>query len=409
MKRQRLLLAVTMCVACVPGAAAQERTVLRVSTLLDGQGGVKKDVAIAIQGSRIVTVDQAAVDGALDLRGLTVMPGLIDTHVHIGQHFGKDGRASNEGETPTESMLYGVENAYLTLMGGYTTVQSVGAGSDAELRDAIARGAIPGPRILTSLGSLNERSGTPDEIRDAIRKFKARGADLIKLFASKSIREGGEQTMTQAQLDAACGEAKAQGLRTLVHAHSVASMRAASTAGCTAIEHGAFADNAVLRLMADRGTYYDPHIGLIFRNYLENKPKFLGIGNYTEEGFAWMEKAIPLAIDSFKRALGTKGLKIVFGTDAVAGAHGRNIEELIYRVQRGGQDPADALVATMSRAAESLTMKDKIGAIAPGMEADIIAVDGDPLRDMTAMRRVVFVMKGGKIVKGVLPVRRAGR
>src|SRR6185436_12261461 len=214
-------------------------------------------------------------------------------------------------------------------------------------------------------------------------------------FASGSIRDGGQQTMTDVQLQAACGEAKATGLRTLVHAHSNDSIRAAVMAGCSQIEHGTFASNDVLKLMAERGTYFDPNIGLVLQNYIENKAKFLGISNYTEEGFASMEKAVPVVIEMFKKALKTPNLKIVYGTDAVAGAHGRNIEEAVVRVKDGGQKPMDAIVSLTSRSAESLRMQDTIGAIATGLQADLVAVEGDPLADITALRKVVFVMKGG--------------
>jgi imidazolonepropionase-like amidohydrolase len=271
------------------------------------------------------------------------------------------------------------------------------------LRDAINRGVLPGPRVLTSLGSITIASSTDAKLTEAelaaaVRKFKDGGADVIKIFASRSIRDGGTQTLSTAQLAAACGEARRLGLRTLVHAHSPESMRAASTAGCTQVEHGVFATPEVLRYMAERGTYFDPNIGLVLQNYLQNKPKFLGIGNYTEEGFAHMEKAIPLNFAMIKEAVKVKTLKLVFGTDAVAGAHGRNVEELIVRVQQG-QPAMDAIVSGTSRAAESLQMEKQIGTIAAGYEADLIAVDGDPSEDITALRRVVFVMKGGRVYK----------
>src|SRR5207248_5487610 len=134
-------------------------------------------------------------------------------------------------------------------------------------------------------------------------------------------------------------------------------------------------------------------------NYLDNKQRYLGIGNYTEEGFKAMEQALPLNFDLFRRAVAIKGLKIVFGTDAVAGAHGRNAEEFIYRVRDGHQDAMAAMVSANSLAAESLNLADQIGSIAPGMQADIIALDGDPLRDITAVRRVVFIMKGGVVYR----------
>jgi imidazolonepropionase-like amidohydrolase len=235
-------------------------------------------------------------------------------------------------------------------------------------------------------------------LKQAVRDAKQAGADLVKIFASGSIRDGGKQTMTDEQLQAACGEANALGLRTLVHAHSPESMKAATLAGCTQVEHGIFATDEVLRLMAERGTYFDPNIGLVLQNYLRNKDKYLGIGNYTEEGFAAMEKAIPVNFDMFRRALRVPKLKIVYGTDAVAGAHGHNIEEAISRVKDGGQDPMAAIVSLTSLSAESLRLQNEIGAIAPGLQADIVAVDGDPLADITVLRRVTFVMKGGRVV-----------
>jgi imidazolonepropionase-like amidohydrolase len=176
-------------------------------------------------------------------------------------------------------------------------------------------------------------------------------------------------------------------------------MRAATMAGCTQVEHGIFATPDVLQLMAAHGTYFDPNVGLVLQNYLQNKDKFLGIGNYTEEGFAAMEKAIPINVAMFKQALQTPNLKIVYGTDAVAGAHGRNIEEAVGRVQLGGQKPMDAITSLTSLSAESLHLQDQIGALAPGLHADIVAVDGDPLTDITALRRVVFVMHDGKILR----------
>lgn len=383
-------------------APAQEPIVIRAGTLIDGQGGVQRKVSIVVEGPRIARVGSATeLRVTYDFSRLTVLPGLIDTHVHIGSHFGKDGRASNEGETPAERTLYAVENAYTTLMAGFTTVQSIGSPSDVDLRDAIARGQFPGPRLLTSISPVTDRTGTPDQIREFVRKTIAQGADLIKIFASKSTREGGGQTLTDEQLKAACEEAKAAGKRTWVHAHAASAVRAATLAGCSAVTHGSQVTDQELALMAERGTFFEPNVGLVLQNYLENKSRFLGIGNYNEEGFGFMEQAVPLMVDVFKRALKQKGLKLIMGTDAVAGAHGQNAREIIHRVQAAGQPAMDAVVGATSLAAESLGMKDKIGSIAPGMEADLIVVDGDPLRDITALRRVVFVMKGGKVYKNI--------
>lgn len=390
-------------IACVlgwlqfPSAAQTVPVTIRAGTLLDGRGHTSRNVVVEVRDGKIVKV--RPLDGPVtrDLSAFTLMPGWIDTHVHIGWHFGADGRLQILEEPPVQAALFGAENAYLTLMGGFTTVQSVGAPSDVDLRAAMARGVLPGPRILTSIRQFTR--GTPDQLREGIRKARAEGADVIKLFASASIREGGAQTIDDQALRAACGEASALGLRTLVHAHSAESMRAAILAGCSQIEHGTFATDEVLELMARHGTYFDPNVGVVLQNYLENKPRFLGIGNYNEDGFAAMEKAMPVVLDTFRRAIATPMLKVVFGTDAVAGAHGRNVEEAIVRVQKGRQRPMDAIVSMTSLAAESLQMDDRVGTIAPGMEADLVGVEGDPLKDITVLRRVVFVMKGGRVFK----------
>jgi imidazolonepropionase-like amidohydrolase len=332
---------------------------------------------------------------------LTVLPGWIDAHVHITWSFGKDGKNAGPGGTTQEDAYKAASNAWLTLMAGFTTVQSVGSPKDLPLRDAIAKGTLPGPRILTAAEPLQgrgEQTGTPEEIRAYVRKQKDAGADLIKIFASQSIRQGGGMTVSQEQLNAACDEAKRQGLRTLVHAYKGA-VRAATLAGCTEIEHGTLATDDDLKLMAEKGTYLDPQAGLIIENYLLNKEKFLGTPGYTEEGFAAMEKILPMNHELVQRAVKVSGLKIVFGTDALAGAHGRNAEEFIDRVRDGGQEPMQAMMSANSVGAEALGMAGQIGSIAPGLQADIIALDGDPLKDITAVRRVVFVMKGGIVYK----------
>jgi imidazolonepropionase-like amidohydrolase len=375
--------------------------VIRASTVLDGKGGVFRDVALVIDGTRIARIDSNVSSVTYDLRGLTVMPGWIDTHTHIAAHFDREtGRAHSPevNETPQQAMLYAMENAYQTFMAGFTTIQSPGAELDKDLRDWIADGRIPGPRILTSLRSVTNQTGDPSQIRAFVRKAVADGADIVKIFATASIREGGAQTMSDEQIRAACDEARTLGKRSIVHAQGPEGAKAAVLAGCTAIEHGNRLTDEVLDLMVQRGAYFDSNNHLLLHNYLENKAKYLGIGNFTEEGFAYMEKGLPLGNDTFKRALAKK-VKMIFGTDGGAGAHGRNAEEIVYRVRDGGQPPMDAIVSATSLSAESLRMQDQIGSIAPGMEADIIATDGNPLQDITAVRRVAFVMKGGKVYK----------
>jgi len=383
----------------------EQPIVLRAATVLDGRGGVQHNVDILVVGRRIARI---APRGALpagarliDLGDRTVLPGLIDAHAHPVWYFNRQNRlhTSADGDTPAQSMLAAAANAYATLLAGFTTIQSVGSRSDADLRDWIATQGLPGPRILTSLEPLADPRVGPDSLRVLVRQRKAQGADLIKIFASASIREGGQQTMSDSQLVAACGEAKALGLRTLVHAHSAAAVRAATLAGCTQVEHGIFVTQEVLTLMAQRGTYFDPQCALVFRNYLDNRARYLGIGNYTDSGFAAMERALPLAAADIRLALATPGLKVVYGTDAVAGADGHNAEDLICRVEKAGEASMHAIMAATSLNAEAMGLADGIGAVAPGLEADIIAVDGDPLRDIAALRRVSFVMKSGRIVR----------
>ena len=383
--------------------SSQTQTIrIRAATVLDGTGKVLRNATIVVQGSKITAIETSGSGAATyDLGPLTVIPGMIDVHAHVGWHFDKDGRYAARRGDPAEEILYSAENAYTTLLAGFTTIQSPGQANDVQLRDAIARGIFPGPRILTSIRQITEDSGTPDEIREKVRQLKRDGADVVKIFASASIRDGGKQTMTDAQIEAVCGEAKAQGMRTMVHAHSPQSIKASVNAGCDQIEHGVFATDEVLKLMADKGVYFDPNVGVVLQNYLRNKAKFLGIGNYNEEGFAYMQKGLALNEAMIKRAVATPNLKMVLGTDAVAGAHGRNADEIVERVKQGGQKPMDGIISATSMAARSMRLEKTIGTLASGYEADLVALDGDPLQDITAVRRVAFVMRGGKVYKHV--------
>jgi imidazolonepropionase-like amidohydrolase len=388
----------------VQPAAQSKRTVIAASTLLDGKGHVLHDTRIVIEGSKILAIDPKAGPVDYDLRGLTVLPGWIDAHVHITWSFGPDGKNAGQGGTTPEAAYSAASNAWLTLMAGFTTIQSVGSPADVPLRDAIAKGLLPGPRILTAADPLmgrGEQTGTPDEIRFFVRRQKEAGADLIKIYASGGMSRGA-MTMSQEQLNAACDEAKKQGLRTLVHAYRDA-VRAAAVAGCTEVEHGLGASDDDLRFLAERGTYLDPQAGLLLENYLHYKDRYLAPPYYTEEGFAAMAGLIPAHRDFIQRASRIPGLKMVYGTDAVAGAHGRNAEDFVYRVRDGGVDPMTAMVSANWLGAEALGMSARIGSIAPGLEADIIALNGDPIKDIVAVRRVVFVMKEGVVYKNAAP------
>lgn len=384
-------------------AALADPLVIRAPRVIDGRGHLLRNAAVVVDGAKIVAVDEHPKHVDIDLADATLMPGAIDTHTHIGWHFDASGKSApgeaESKEPPAELALNAAENAYRTLLGGVTTIQSLGAPIDKTLRDAIARGTLPGPRILTALEPIADEKMTVEQLRAHVDKMADEGADVIKVFASQSIRTGGGPTMSQEQMDAICGEAKKRGLRVAVHAHGPESVTRAVRAGCTSVEHGVLIGQTELDLMAEHGTYFDPNTDLIFRNYFENKAHFLGTDGYTEEGFAAMEKAVPRVLDVFRKALRTKNLNVVFGTDALAGSHGRNLQELEYRVRTGGQDPMAAITSATSLAAKSLGIGDRVGSIAPNYEADLIAVAGDPLKDIGALEHVVFVMKGGRIYK----------
>ena len=200
---------------CSAVLAQNKHMVIAAGTILDGKGGVLHDTRLVIEGSRIVAIDPKAGPADYDLSGLTVLPGWIDAHVHITWSFGPDGKNAGQGAATYAA----ASNAWVTLMAGFTAVQSVGSPADVPLRDAIAKGLLPGPRILTAVEPIMGQAGTPDEIRAFVRKQKAAGADLIKIFASGGMTRG-SMTLSQDQLNAACDEAKKQGLRTLVHALS---------------------------------------------------------------------------------------------------------------------------------------------------------------------------------------------
>src|SRR5438552_7718456 len=285
---RKFLITLLLCSGCI--AAAQTKPVtLRAGTLLDGKGGVYHKVRSNVEDGKIQNVAPdkgGAVD--YDLSGYTVMPGWIDTHVHITWHFGPNGRLEDKSETPEQAALAYAGNAWRTLAAGFTTVQCLGAPEDKDLRDAINRGEVPGPRILTALNPIDQETGDAEKIRAAVRKLKMDGADVVKIFAAGSIRQGGKRTLTDEQLEAACGEAKLLGLRSALHAYGPA-VAAAAKAGCTVVEHGTFATDDDLRAMAEHGTFFDPQVGLVIPNYMENKQRFIVIDGYTEEGFAAME------------------------------------------------------------------------------------------------------------------------
>lgn len=401
MKRVAVVLITVCAVSAIEaqgGRGAAQPITIRAARVLDGRGGTLAKGVVEVQGSKITAVDQRTGPVTYDLGDATVLPGMIDVHVHLNWYFGPNGKYGERDVPAGYAMDAVLDNARKTLMAGFTTVQSVGWAGDKPLREAIAGGVVVGPRLVSSLGQIQPGDQTPEQLRERIRASKAEGADLIKIFASGSLRDGGKMTVTQEQLDALCGEAKSQGLRTLVHAHGPDSIIATVKAGCTQIEHGVFADDASIKAMKDANVYFDPNIGLVLQNYIENKDNYMGSGNFNEEGFAFMEKAAPTLPPIFNKAL-KAGLRMPLGTDAVAGGHGQNAREAIVRVKDGGQQPMDAIVSMTSLAAESMNLGTQIGTLKAGYEADIVAVTGDPIADITKLRGVTFVMKGGRIFR----------
>lgn len=379
---------------------ASDATTIRAARLLDGRGGALGDAVVTVRGDTIVSVDGCTGPVTYDLGDATLLPGFIDVHVHLDWHFGPDGRFGDRpgarAATTVERQTAILANARLTLDAGFTTVQSLGSPADVALREAIARGAAPGPRVLTSAGQIDPGERTPEELRTAVRALRANGADVIKAFAPEGMSTTAARRHAEAQLLSLCGEAHALGLRSVVHAQDPPAIAAAVAAGCGQIEHGTLADDGAMRAMAGAGVYFDPNIGLVLQNYLEHRPAFLGAPGYTDERFRGMEVIVPTLGPLFSRALGAR-LKMPLGSDAVAGAHGRNAREIVARVRTGGQRPGDAIVGATSLAAASLGLADTIGTLAPGWKADVIVVAGDPLRDIRAVETVLFVMKAGRV------------
>lgn len=383
----------------VPACAA-DATTIRAARLLDGRGGAFANAVVTVQGETIASV--GACRGAVlhDLGDATLLPGLIDVHVHLDWHFGPDGRFGERpgAQAPTDAQRRAaiLENGRRTLEAGFTTVQSLGSPVDLALREAIARGEAPGPRIVTSAGQIQPGSRTPDELRAVVRELRTGGADVIKALAPEGVADGAAGRRADAQLGAICGEARALGLRTVVHAQDPPGIHAAVNAGCGQVEHGTFADADALRAMANAAVYFDPNIGLNVQNYLEHRAEFLGAPGYTAERFRSMTAILPTLGPLFRRALAAR-LTMPLGSDAVAGAHGRNSREIVARVRDGGQRPSDAIISATSLAAESLGLGTLIGTLAPGYQADMVAVRGDPLRDIRVVEDVVFVMTGGRV------------
>jgi len=412
------------------GAAARPGVLVRAGRLIAVRGGtVLTNQAILIEGDRIKEVGAAdAVAGhaprdarVIDLRNATVLPGLIDCHTHItsepGDYYKQLFRMSAIDEA-VRAHLY----AKRTLDAGFTTVRNVGAGEfiDVALRNAINEGAVPGPRMLVSTMPLSATGGhgdvngmSPylrfegfsgiangvDQIREKIRFEVKYGADLIKVLASAGVlseeESVGAPQYSQEELNAVVEEAAMWGRKVAAHAHGAEAIKRAVRAGVASVEHGSLIDDEGIRLMKERGTY------LVADIYNDDYI----IAEYTRLGFPQkiIEKERLVGRqqrENFKKAV-QAGVKIAFGTDAGVYPHGWNAKQFAHMV-RWGTTPMQAIQAATVNAADLIGWADRVGALEPGKFADVIAVVGDPLQDVTVLEHVVFVMKGGQVVKDSL-------
>ncbi|HYY99042.1 MAG TPA: amidohydrolase family protein, partial [Pyrinomonadaceae bacterium] len=385
------------------------RVYVRAARMFDPEGGrVLTDAVVAVEGGRVAQVGAALAipQGArvYDLGDVTLLPGLIDAHTHITYHFDKTGRFGLTGDaTAEEALKYAEENARATLEAGFTTIRNLGAGGrvDIRLRDEINRGDARGPRMLVSGEPLtsDELEGVYDNaearlrrVREFVRARAAEGADVIKVF--EGVDAGGAPLFSEGEIRAAVEEAASAGLRVAVHAHEAAAVKAAVRGGCASIEHGSFLDSEAIRELVKHHTALVPTLYLP-THYLEHKERFVAFDPLTWAFFERLRAGNLSNAQAAKKA----GVWIVNGSDAVAGLHGQNAREIIW-LTKAGLTPAEALRAATADAARLLGLEGKAGVIAPGAFADIVAVPGDPTRDISVVEKVSFVMKGGEVVKG---------
>lgn len=401
---------------------AQERTIIKAGRLLDTVSGkVLRDQTIVITGERITSVGKLRLDqsGArlIDLSDYTVMPGLIDMHVHLTGDHRYHGYKSLELSLPRRT-LHGAMNAGITLQAGFTSARNVGAGgfADVALRDAINAGELPGPRLRVSGPSLGITGGHCDSnllppsydhraegvadgpwaVRARVRENIKYGADLIKFCAtggvlSKGDSVGGPQ-YTLEEMQAIVDEAHMHGKRVAAHAHGAEGIKRAITAGVNSIEHASLIDDEGIRLAKDRGTF------LVMDIY--NDTFILEHGasvGMLPESLEKERQIGQLQRDNFKKAF-KSGVRMAFGSDAAVYPHGDNGKQFAYMVQYG-MTPMQAVQAATIDAAELIGWPDQVGAIETGRFADIIAIKGDPLADVTLFENVGFVMKGGVVYK----------
>ncbi|NOT76112.1 MAG: amidohydrolase family protein [Cyclobacteriaceae bacterium] len=423
---KKFLSLIILCVAVL--AANAQRTLIHCGSLIDGKNkALQSQVTLVIEGNKIVSVAKGFTkpegkDVLVDLSKKTVMPGLIDMHVHLESETSKDALVQrftmNEADIAFKSTIY----AKKTLMAGFTTVRDCGgSGVNISLRNAINQGIVVGPRVLTAgkgvattgghgdptngnrkdlMGDPGPKEGVINSADDAYKAIRQRykdGADFIKITATGGVlsvaKDGSGPQFTQEEVNAIVAAAKDYGFHTAAHAHGAEGMKRAVIAGITTIEHGTLMSDEVMDLMIKHGTYHVPTIiaGRSAADYAKIPgyyhplvvPKALAIGSKIQENFG----------KSYK-----KGVKIAFGTDAGVFPHGENAREFGYMVE-GGMPAIEALLSAMQNNANILGLGDKIGSIEAGKIADIVAVDENPVNNIKTMEKVTFVMRDGVIYK----------
>ena len=423
---KRIVWTVLLLVATFGPASAQQsakRTIVRAGKLLDVKSGkLQTNQVVVIEGDKIVSVGPASeiknssTDTVIDLSNATVLPGLIDAHTHLtfNPHFGYETLAIS---VPREA-LTGAHNARLTLEAGFTTVRNVGARgySDVALRDAINAGDVPGPRMLVSGPALSITGGhcdndllpyeyhaTSDGAADGVEQVQHKtreiikyGADLIKVCATGGVLSKGDDPnasqFTLEEMKAIVADAHRLGRKVAAHAHGAQGVIWASEAGVDSVEHGHLMNDEAIATLKKNGTYLVPTVYL-----MDWHREHAAQANLPEYVKAKMEMVEEAGKQNVKKAM-QAGVKIGLGTDAAVYPHGLNAHELEVYVKLG-MTPLHAIQTATINDADLLGWSDKIGTLDPGKWADIIAVDADPLQDVTTLQHVKFVMKGGEIVK----------